>query len=316
MNYTTLNTSFNQSLINSKPECPPLEIYFLNVPRNLLYDSLLLGIIVFHVVTACLAIVSNFTVIYTITRTPSLQTPANILILGLAISDLGGALLTQSSYTVYKYGEYTRDVDLYCTSGTIVTTVSSAFATITFVSLTAVTGDRFLAIQMHLRYQELVTAKRCGQLIAFIWVSSVIVCILRFYLYQNTVILSVAIMLFLFSFVLNIFFLIKIYRVLHRHSVQIQAQQQSVQQSFNMPVYKKTVKTTFYITGTFLICFIPVWANVLVYIIVRKHTIPIRFLFTITETIAMLNGALNPFIYCWRIKEIRNQALRLLKLKT
>ena len=52
-------------------------------------------------------------------------------------------------------------------------------------SVTALCADRFLAIYLHLRYQELVTYKRVAAVVVSIWVISALISLIRLFLQEN-----------------------------------------------------------------------------------------------------------------------------------
>ena len=52
-------------------------------------------------------------------------------------------------------------------------------------SVTALCADRFLAIYLHLRYQELVTYKRVAAVVVSIWVIRALISLIRLFLPKN-----------------------------------------------------------------------------------------------------------------------------------
>ncbi|XP_020917750.1 adenosine receptor A3-like [Exaiptasia diaphana] len=103
----------------------------------------IVSMIVINAFSGLLATVLNLLIIATFIKTPSLRTPSNILILSLAIADFGVGAFAEPSYSL---------VLLVNTSA---------------VTITAITVDRFLALHLHLRYQELVTTKRISVVIPY-----------------------------------------------------------------------------------------------------------------------------------------------------
>ena len=57
-------------------------------------------------------------------------------------------------------------------------------------SVTALCADRFLAIYLHLRYQELVTYKRVAAVVVSIWVISALISLIRLFLPKNIMYVS------------------------------------------------------------------------------------------------------------------------------
>jgi hypothetical protein len=131
-------------------------------------------------------------------------------------------------------------------------------------------------------------------------------------LVTDTITRIIAITLLVVLLLVNAYFIFKISQIIHRHSAQIQAQQQSVQQSINMPRYKKSVNTMYYVIGAFAVCYVPLVGS-LVAQTASNFSLATQILFYLFAcTSAMFNGVLNPFIYCWRSVEIRTAARRLL----
>jgi hypothetical protein len=296
--------------------CPQINSYFLIQHSNHDVDNFVLVAIILNILVAFLSICGNLVVVYTVLRTPSLRTPANILILGLAISDLFIGVFMLPSFCLVKLFDFRRKFHSYCAAAKIYDTSASILATTSFLTLTAITVDRFLAVRLHLRYQELVTSKRYGVTLACIWVLSVGICLCKVIIKDRLIYSILRIfgtVLFIISLLLNGYLIFKISQVIHRHSVQIQAQQQSVQQSIDMPRYKKSVNTMCYVIGAFVVCYIPYAGGRIVYVtLAQKSTLKLNVVFTVLDSLVMLNSVLNPFIYFWRIKEIRNAAHQLL----
>ncbi|XP_031550154.1 melanocyte-stimulating hormone receptor-like [Actinia tenebrosa] len=285
--------------------CSSMQLYFVHIPRDYHYKNILQGFILINALVAVLAICCNLIVIYTISRTPSLQKPSYFLILGLAVSDFGVGLLSQPTYAVNKFAELTGRVTVFCITGKVFSSTAIIFTVISFFTLSAITSDRFLAVQLHLRYQEVVTTKRCFAVIALIWISGLLISLGRM-LALGLPFLITVIIIFISLLLLNAFFLGKIYQVIRRHSVQIRAQQHSAQQAFDMRKFRKTINTVDFIILAFLLCYVP-YAGALIILVVRQQrTEGIRLLLTVTESFVMFNGVLNPIIYCLRIQEIRN----------
>jgi len=116
-----------------------------------------------------------------------------------------------------------------------------------------------------------------------------------------------------FVVLLNIFLMLKISRFLRRHLAQIQAQQQSAQPTINMPRYKKSVNTMYYITGAFILCYCPLLFTQTTLMVTRKTGIERFIAETLSEILLMLNSLLNPVIYFWRIHEMRNAVVQLMR---
>ena len=122
----------------------------------------------------------NIIRILALRKTSSLQKTLKKLLLSLAVSDLGVGLLVQPLYIAYlvvsiekKNTEIRPDAHY---DG-----IGSFFSYASFFGIVALSADRFLAIHLHLRYQELVTHKRAVAVVILIWVFSAILTFSVFY---------------------------------------------------------------------------------------------------------------------------------------
>ncbi|KAL9957423.1 hypothetical protein ACROYT_G039056 [Oculina patagonica] len=109
----------------------------------------------------------NILTIHAIRKRSSLPTPLKTLLLSLAVSDLGFGLLVQPLYIALMVNPTDQSI---VTAYDIFTLI---FVHSSLLSVVAISVDRFLAIHLHLRYQELVTHKRVVAVVISIWVLSV-----------------------------------------------------------------------------------------------------------------------------------------------
>jgi len=118
-----------------------------------LYSSFIVNC-VFNPFSACTAIMLNILSIHAMRKTSSLPKPLKTLLLSLAVSDLGVGLLAQPLFIA-------RMVNLSnSASRTAFNIIVPLLGNASFFTVVAISVDRFLAIHLHLRYQELVTYKR------------------------------------------------------------------------------------------------------------------------------------------------------------
>ena len=121
------------------------------------------------------AIVLNVITIQALRKTASLSKTLKTLLLSLAVSDLGVGLLAQPLYIATLVIEIDPSMlfgcSVQCTSR-IFRLLGYVFLPASFFGIFALTVDRFLAIHLHLRYQEVVTYKRIVALVITIWVLS------------------------------------------------------------------------------------------------------------------------------------------------
>ena len=143
--------------------------------------------------------------------------------MSLAVSDLGVGLLVQPFYIglLIKWLQRGNSTDATCSTFFVIISFLSAAS---FLGVVALSGDRFLAVHLHLRYQELVTRKRVVVVVISIWVLSAFFSLISLWVSTNTFFNLFSILGVIF-FVYSGLLYYKIYVSVRRHRNQIQALQ-------------------------------------------------------------------------------------------
>ena len=247
------------------------------------------------------AIIFNSVTIQALRKTSSLPKPLKTLLLSLAVSDLGVGLLVEPFYIGLLVKWLQRDtlIDATCTT---FYWIMGLFSGASFVGVMALSVDRFLAIHLHLRYQELVTPKRVNVLVISIWVSSALLSLIKLLIPMTIAYLVFAITGILCLLVSGLLFL-KIYLTVQRHRNQIQALQ-AYTQIANTARLRKSAVETFYIYLIFLKCYLPNFCSFAI-MAVSKFSSGVKVFVISAITLILLNSSLNPVVYCWKMRHIR-----------
>ena len=218
---------------------------------------------VFNALLSCTAIMLNIVIIHALRKTLSLPQPLRTLLMGLAASDLGVGLVVQPLFIGYLVMRIEQNIENNQSYNFLRNALNITGRFLVFAShlgVTALSAERFLAIHLHLRYQELVTHKRVVALVISVWLFSAFLSILDLFSPFNVkfVILTTVVAVCVIS---TTFFYIKIYLTVRRHTNQIQALQVQVAQNgevmANSAGLRKSVVATFYVYLVFLACYIP-----------------------------------------------------------
>lgn len=264
------------------------------------------------------ATVTNFLVLAAIHRTPSLHSPSNTLLFGLALADLGVGLFVHPLYFSLITGKLIRNKDVFCEAGIAVEVIANALCIISLLTVTAVSLDRYLALRLHLRYKELVTIKRAIISIGIIWLIGAFSGTLWLYApnmvkYNVMIIIVLCLLAAAFSYV-------KIYRAVTRviHSeltlkCAMERNENIREQTANMANFKSHALSTFLVYCLIILCYLPYFCVVFV-ITLTGHSISKRFFYDMTATLVFINSSLNPLVYCWRLQGIRNAVRKTAKL--
>ena len=119
---------------------------------------------------------------------------------------------------------------------------------------------------------------------------------------------TVIICLLVFCFLTTTLTYLQVFRIIRRHQQQVQANGtlQSVRQpSINMAKYKKSVVTVLLILALFYLCYLPFVLNVILLTLWEK-SLELITAFKVSTLLTFVSAMLNPCLYCWRIREIRD----------
>ena len=270
---------------------------------------------VFNAFSAYSAIMLNFLSIHAIRKTTSLPKPLKTLLLSLAASDLGIGLLVQPLYITLLLAENNQN----CAMPTVSFVIIWFFANASFLGILAISLDRFLAIHLHLRYQELVTHKRVVAVVIFIWGFSAFLSLLDFWMASaESVTFEVFVTIFFgLCFICTAVVYCRIYFTVRRHRNEIQAMHvQAAAQNGelgNVTGQRKSYLGTFYVYLVFLVCHLPEYCIFVASNAISKPSTILRGFVPCAWTLVFLNSSLNPLVYCWKMRQIRHTILDTLR---
>ena len=244
----------------------------------------------------------NIVAIYAIRKTSSLSKNLKTLLLSQAVSDLGVGLLVQPMVVAYvmnpKQNNDTKRI------ARLIPTNLFIFATL--FSVTALCADRFLAIHLHLRYQELVTNKRVAAVVVSIWATSALISLIRLFLPMQ--IMYVSFVIIISACIITATFLsAKLYLTIRRHINQIQVPQVAQNdQGESVQRKRKSAMASLYLYLVFIVCYLPSICVLITMATNSEPRIDVEHLHFHTMTLMFLNSTLNPLIYCWKMKRIQH----------
>lgn len=270
-------------------------LFELSYSKQDLNDSI--AICVIHAILCFTALLGNTAIVITIWKTSSLHSATNILLASLAISDLAVGLLEEPLFIAYLLsGTYSV--------GLLFHVSASIFCSSSFFTITAIAVDRLLALQLHLRYHSVVTRSRIILLVSFIWIFCIIfqAGIWASNLPYISDILTSAVITCVLSANFVIYF--KINLVIRHHQRQIQHQQPEANNGniFSVKRFRKSALNSFLIYIVLLLCNMPHSVAIIMHL-TGVTTSPGFYMAIIT--LISLNSSLNPFLFCWRDREIR-----------
>ena len=260
------------------------------------------------------AIMLNIVTIHAIRKASSMPKNSRTLLLSLAVSDLCNGFLGQPFYTtllVKLLQKQNSDCHTYLVFGFIV----SVFFYASFLGVLVISVDRFLAIHLHLRYQELVTHKRVVAVVISMWLLSVFLPLTPSWISLDTYSI-INLFVHVIGLLLTTVVYIRIYFAARRHKSQIQALQvQEIAENGEMANFGRLIRSAvgvFYAYLVFLVCYLPFFINV-VAVSINGPSISLKKFPLFSWTLLFLNSSLNPLIYCWKMKHIRHAIMDILR---
>ena len=225
-------------------------------------QALLIANCVFNAFFSFTAITLNIVIIIALRKPLTIPRALKILLLSLAISDLGVGLLVQPLFItrlVMMIKENTQTLYFEITLHSFY--AIAIFLTYpSFFGVVALTADRFLALHLHLRYQELVTQKRVVAVVISIWIISAIPLLLSIWIPNVATIILVPVESV--CYLTTALFYFKIYLAVRQHNNQIHVLQAQLAQNnegdmTNAARERKAAVGTLYVYLVFLICYLP-----------------------------------------------------------
>ena len=260
------------------------------------------------------SIMLNIVTIYAIHKTSAMAKTLKTLLLSLAFSDLAVGLFSQPLYTFFLVKCLQLD-NLNCDTYQVLIISGYLFSTASFFGVVAVSVDRFLAVHLHLRYQELVTHKRVVVVVIGKWLCSAFVSSIALWglpSARNITESVVAAIGFIITFVVYT----RIYLTVRRHKNQIHSMQvQEVAHSDEIKHFIVLIKSTvsiFYVYLLLLICSLPFFICKAV-IRIYGSSIALKQFLLYSMTLIFLNSSLNPVIYCWKMRHVRHAIVNILR---
>ena len=261
---------------------------------------------IWNILTCITAVCGNTFIIASIRRVSSLHLPSKVLLVCLALTDLCVGVITQPLYVAHILFPECHSIGLYLLIG--YNTTGFLFSGVSMLTITAISVDRLLAVTLGLRYRQVVTVWRTRILLVSFWTISMAFGMMFFHYLDVTSYLTVVIILL--CILISTFCYVKICYALRHHQVTVQPpahqgekRRQRVNQ-LNVMRFRKTVVSALWVQATFLMCFLPL-TIIMILVISSFRTATVFFIRDLAISLLFFNSSLNPFIYCWKIKHMR-----------
>ena len=252
------------------------------------------------------AFLGNFLILVALNKESSLHPPSKLLYRCLATTDLLVGLVSQPLYATYWMSLVYEHWTLceYASGAAFISSI--ALCGVSLLTLTAISVDRLLALLLGIRYRQIVTLKRIYIITTTFWIFSVAAG--SFSILHTRITLSCGIIVIPSCSVISIASYTKIFRTLRHNQAQVQdrVQQQSSQTTaLNMARYRKAVSSALWVQLALAVCYVPTFLVLLVLATRKTYSSHVVVIYAIANILMYFNSTLNPFLYCWKVKEVR-----------
>ena len=234
----------------------------------------------------------------------SLHPPSKLLYCCLAITDLLVGLVSLPLCALYWMSVFQEHWSLcrYIRDAAYIT--AYVLFLVSLMTMTAISLDRLLALLLGLRYKQIVTLKRTYIIVTTFWVFNIVASLCGIF-YPSII--------YLYSYLVSPFCLVisfasytKIFCTLRNHQAQVRDQQRTSQtNALNMARFRKAVDSALWVQLALVVCYAPIWTVDIVIAHTKKYSILSVVIWKVAVILLCFNSTLNPFLYCWKISEVR-----------
>ena len=249
----------------------------------------------------------NFLTLVALRKESSLHPPSKLLLRCLCISDLGIGLLAEPLHVAYVLALTNGRWDVCPYVLFSATIVSYTLSGVTLLTMTAISVDRLLALLLGLQYKTVVTIKRTRVFVLAFWIMSGISAttfLVNYFLslLYATVAISLCVLTSIFSYA-------KIFSTLRNHQRQIYPQQvNQTCRRLDKARHRKRALAALWLQFALVLCYLPFGAVSFVGAKTSaQEKVSSSFFLArvITITLVHLNSSLNPVLYFWKMKSVR-----------
>ena len=283
-------------------------------------------LIALNIFLSMFATLGNVLILVALRNVSSIHPPTKLLFRCLAITDLCVGLLGQPLYIYFwcitiSLDNGNRIVELVYVYLFIIRVLVAVF----ILTAAAISVDRLLALLLGLRYRPVVTLRRVRVVITCVWFIAVsnasLYCVGSILFHYESLLASwwTYRAFIIFSIIVSTFSYTKIFLTLRHQQAQVQGHVQPEQSStgrsvLNIARYKKTVYSVAWIQFAMLACYGP---NIVMAFLWNfgniDHSTEVMVAGKVSLCLIFLNSSLNPVLYCWRIKDIRQEVKNLIR---
>ena len=269
------------------------------------HDELIV-LLVLNTFLSITAFLENTLILVALHKEYSLHPPSKLLLRSLAITDLLVGIIVEPLNVAYLMSVKSKRWDICYNVNVALFIASHILCSVSLLVLTAISVDRLLALWLGLRYRQVVTLRRAYIAVIVMWVLPIVAT--TSYIWNPQLLLLLLYIHLSLCLSIIIFSYMKIFFMLRHYQIQVTVAQEQPRQAIplNIARYRKAVYSALWVQVTLFICYLPFGiTQALTDLKSVRFSSSVYLAKTFSFTFVFLNSALNPLLYCWKIKEVR-----------
>ena len=252
------------------------------------------------------AFLGNTLILLALHKETSLHPPSKLLYRNLAITDLFVGIIAEPLYETYSTSVVNERLEICFYAIWAAAFSRYIFCLVSLLTVTAISVDRLLALLLGLRYRQVVTSRKTCITVTGFWILSIVGASALFL--NRPITFWCLHIVSALCLVTSIFAYAKLFVTLRHNQIHVQNHAAQGQPSQAIPLniarYRKAVYSALWVQGTMVICYLP-YGTVVALISDREMSSSLYRAWQFTATLVYLNSSLNPLLYCWKIREVR-----------
>ena len=252
----------------------------------------------------------NILVLCAIRKCESLHSPSKALLFSLAMTDLFVGIAVLPLFIAYHLTIILEMLNYYCVIAVSFATTSRFISFVSLLTIVTISVERYMAFRLRLRYRAVVTFQRVVSILVSEWIIGALWSGLWFWSATAGVISGAVSLVSCCLVALVCYFAIR--RGIRGHVKQIRQRQNhgrtAIANNIDLPQYRKTLRNMMWISGLLVACYMP-FLLALFAISILGRTDSTRFAVSFSGISVFFNSSLNPVLYCWRIKDLRDRVM-------
>ena len=248
----------------------------------------------------------NTLILVALHKESSLHAPSKLLFRNLATADLCVGITAEPLFVPYLISSLNERWNICRYINEVFNITGHILCGVSLFTLTAISVDRLLALLLGLRYRQVVTLNRIYRIVVVFWGlcttgATLILWNERITTWFICVIVALCVVTSIFSYT-KIFLTLRHNRIHAQGNVHQGQPSQTVQ--LNIARYKRTVSSALWVQLALVVCYLP-FAVVEVLHLQGGVTSDFIVASPYSANLTLLNSTLNPILYCWKIREVR-----------